>query len=63
MSAKVPDVLDWYLARVWSNHAKLGVTMHDLDTIYCLADLEKFHAALDVYDELDRKLAAKVETP
>jgi len=35
--------------------------MNDLATIYCLADLEQMHMALDVYDELDRKLALKAQ--
>jgi hypothetical protein len=58
VSVKVPGQLDWYLAKVWSNHAKLGVTMRDLDTTYSLEDVEQMHMALDVYDDLDRKLAA-----
>ena len=66
MSVKVPVQLDWYLVRVWTSHAKLGVTMADLDTVYCLEDVEQMHMALDVYEELDRKLAAaqaKAATP
>lgn len=53
--------MDWHLARIWTSHAKLGVTMHDLETVYCLADLNEMHQALDVLDELDRRLRAKAQ--
>ena len=32
--------------------------MRDLDETYSLEDVEQMHMALDVYDDLDRKLAA-----
>ena len=35
--------------------------MHDLETIYCLADLNEMHQALDVLEELEHKLAAKAK--
>ena len=59
MSVKVPVGLDWDLVRIWSAYAKLGVSMHDLETLYCLDDLRQFHQVLDLTEQLDRKLAAK----
>lgn len=55
VSAKWPEHIDGYLARIWSNHAKLGVTLEDLRTVYTLEDAEQMYDVLDVYDLLEYK--------
>lgn len=56
MTVKIPEGIDWAIWRV-ATHERNRASLAEIQELWSLEDLIEAHLALDVHDELARKIA------
>jgi hypothetical protein len=62
VSVPIPDGLNWFVWRV-ATHERSRASLIEIQTEWSLADLVDAHMALDVHDELQRRLSQRLKKP